>query len=545
MILAARQYEASVLPRRLQERLGKLGFAIVRLESVGRASAIGSVRWIESVVLKSAMLNRQVGREWSRLADRDEPAVELLPGVWLVPLTRVRRRRGVEASHQPLLATLLLSPDLLHSEQLRSICSEQGIDLAYALSQVDANALVPPQDVARLSSALSWMHEDALEIDRQVVDLQQMSRELAESYEELSLLYKLSSNMNVNRTPREFLTEACEELQQVVGLRWLALQLIEDEPRLEDLRGQLFAAVPPEYSTEELKHIGHNLLERYGLEREPVIVDDTRNLDLPPIWRLARDLLIIPLRSNEGRPLGILFGGDKAGVRQITSGDSKLCDSLASSLTIFLQNTMLYGDVQAMFYGTLHALTSAIDAKDSYTHGHSERVALMSRLLAEAVGLDAATQERVFIAGMVHDVGKIGVPEAVLTKPGRLTQEEFAQVKLHPEIGAKILQDIRQMHDLIPGVLYHHEQWDGSGYPHGLSGEEIPLFGRLVGLADAFDAMSSDRTYRAALKLEEVLAEIRRCAGKQFDPVLAEAFLTLDFEPYYRLIRKHQDHKRK
>jgi len=190
--------------------------------------------------------------------------------------------------------------------------------------------------------------------------------------------------------------------------------------------------------------------------------------------------------------------------------------------------------------GTLHALTNSIDAKDSYTHGHSERVALMSRLLAQAAGLDPHVVERVYIAGLIHDVGKIGVPEAVLCKPGHLTQEEFDMIKLHPEIGSKILQDIRQMQDLVPGVLYHHERWDGRGYPHNLRGKEIPLFGRVIGLADAFDAMSSNRTYRQALDHKQVINEIKRCAGSQFDPELAQIFVNLDFTPFYELIQKHQ-----
>ncbi|MCA9296312.1 MAG: HD domain-containing protein, partial [Phycisphaerales bacterium] len=136
-------------------------------------------------------------------------------------------------------------------------------------------------------------------------------------------------------------------------------------------------------------------------------------------------------------------------------------------------------------------------------------------------------------------VGKIGVPEAVLMKPGRLTDDEFALVKLHPEIGHRILRDIPQLDDVLPGVLHHHERWDGKGYPHHLVGEEIPMVARLIGLADAFDAMSSTRTYRASMSRETVLEEIRRGAGLQFDPHLVEAFLGLDFSTYDRMIVEH------
>ena len=127
---------------------------------------------------------------------------------------------------------------------------------------------------------------------------------------------------------------------------------------------------------------------------------------------------------------------------------------------------------------------------------------------------------------------RIGVPEAVLCKPGKLTAEEFDAIKKHPEIGAQILNNIKQLQDIIPGVLYHHERWDGRGYPYGKKGEDIPLIGRIICVADSFDAMSSTRTYRAALNLETVLEEIRRCAGGQFDPALAKVFITLDFSSY-------------
>jgi HD-GYP domain-containing protein (c-di-GMP phosphodiesterase class II) len=138
-------------------------------------------------------------------------------------------------------------------------------------------------------------------------------------------------------------------------------------------------------------------------------------------------------------------------------------------------------------------------------------------------------------------VGKIGVPEAVLTKPGKLTDKEYELVKKHPEIGARILEGIRQMQDLIPGVLHHHESWDGRGYPHGLAGRDIPLFGRIIGLADAFDAMSSDRTYRNAMPMHKVLDEVRRHSGKQFDPDLVGVFIGLDFAEYLDTIEKHHD----
>jgi putative nucleotidyltransferase with HDIG domain len=190
--------------------------------------------------------------------------------------------------------------------------------------------------------------------------------------------------------------------------------------------------------------------------------------------------------------------------------------------------------------GLLLSLTSAVDAKDAYTCGHSERVALVSRHIAQQFGLSDKDVEQVYMAGLLHDVGKIGVPEAVLQKPGRLTPEEFEQVKRHPAIGAKILQDVKQIQGIIPGVLHHHERYDGKGYPDRLAGERIPLMGRIICLADCFDAMTSSRTYRKGLPIEVAMAEIRRCAGTHFDPRLAEVFLRSGHEGLRELLRDHQ-----
>jgi HD-GYP domain-containing protein (c-di-GMP phosphodiesterase class II) len=138
-------------------------------------------------------------------------------------------------------------------------------------------------------------------------------------------------------------------------------------------------------------------------------------------------------------------------------------------------------------------------------------------------------------------VGKIGVPEAVLTKAGRLTDAEFEHIKRHPEMGHIILRDIPQLADVLPGVLHHHERWDGAGYPHRLTGEHIPLLARVIALADTFDAMSSNRSYRPAMPRERVLAEVARCAGTQFDPALSPLFLRIDLAEYDRMVARHAE----
>ncbi|HEV7214746.1 MAG TPA: diguanylate cyclase, partial [Chloroflexota bacterium] len=173
------------------------------------------------------------------------------------------------------------------------------------------------------------------------------------------------------------------------------------------------------------------------------------------------------------------------------------------------------------------ALAAAIDAKDHYTNGHSEQVAKLAVELARATGQARELVELVQFAGQMHDIGKIGIPESILHKPGTLTAEEWAIMRVHPNIGARILSPIATLQSAIPIVLHHHERWDGQGYPDGLAGEAIPLGARMIAICDAFDTMVSDRPYRRALSDEDALGRLRSSAGSQFDPRLVEAFVSL------------------
>ncbi len=179
----------------------------------------------------------------------------------------------------------------------------------------------------------------------------------------------------------------------------------------------------------------------------------------------------------------------------------------------------------ALFEQTAEALASAIDAKDKYTHGHSTRVAELSEQIAREAGLSEELCSQVFFAALLHDVGKIGVRDDIINKVGALTDEEFAQIRTHPILGDQILSSIRQSPTLRVGAHYHHERYDGRGYPDGLAGEEIPMIARIVAVADAYDAMTSTRSYRGQLPAKMVRDELARGMGKQFDPEFAEILL--------------------
>uniref|UniRef100_UPI001891BFA3 HD-GYP domain-containing protein n=1 Tax=Catenulispora pinisilvae TaxID=2705253 RepID=UPI001891BFA3 len=183
-----------------------------------------------------------------------------------------------------------------------------------------------------------------------------------------------------------------------------------------------------------------------------------------------------------------------------------------------------YAKENAAHEGTIAALVQAVEIKDSYTRGHSERVARGSEMLAKQLKMPQDRRAMLRFAGLLHDIGKLGVPTRLLTSTGGLTEEEFKLLCMHPNHGVAVLRDIRFLTEVYEGVLYHHERLDGRGYPTGKSGDEIPQFARIIGVADAFDAMTSTRSYRAARSVQEAVAELRRGAGTQFDPALVRAF---------------------
>jgi diguanylate cyclase (GGDEF)-like protein/putative nucleotidyltransferase with HDIG domain len=189
--------------------------------------------------------------------------------------------------------------------------------------------------------------------------------------------------------------------------------------------------------------------------------------------------------------------------------------------------------IELVTLNSVMSIANTIDAKDKYTSGHSIRVAKCAVEIARHLGWDEAELQNFRYAALLHDIGKIGVPDSVLNKPGRLTDEEFEIIKKHPVIGGDILKDIHTIDHVQEGALMHHERYDGKGYPYGLKGEEIPLYARIIGLADSYDAMTSDRVYRKRLSDEQVIAEFERCRGSQFDPNLTDVFIKMLREGFH------------
>ena len=235
------------------------------------------------------------------------------------------------------------------------------------------------------------------------------------------------------------------------------------------------------------------------------------------------NIMIAPL-SNLRRIIGavvIVFEQDKEFIRQRTL---KLLHILVDFFSLSLENAYLFDDLKSAYFYTIKAITNSIEARDLYTKGHSERVAQYAKVMAEELNWDKNEIEIIDWGGMLHDVGKIGIHDSVLNKPGKLTDDEYNEMKLHPLIGSQIVKDISFLKSVIPYILEHHERFDGKGYPRGVGGNNISIKGRILAVADTLDAMTSDRPYRTAFKPEDALNEILRNKGTQFDPKVVRAF---------------------
>lgn len=234
-----------------------------------------------------------------------------------------------------------------------------------------------------------------------------------------------------------------------------------------------------------------------------------------------RSTAFVPIVARERLIGGIEIDRSERPAR-LSANEQRILYALASQGAIFLENARLERDVRSMFLSIIVSMANAVDAKDAYTHGHSLRVARVALVLGQHLGLERDQMEPLLLGGILHDVGKIAIPDYILKKPERLDREEYEIMRTHPVAGARLLAHIPALGAVIPGIRHHHEYWDGSGYPDGLKGGDIPLGGRIILVGDAFDAMTTDRVYRKALPLATAVSEIRRFAGSQFDPQLAD-----------------------
>lgn len=416
-------------------------------------------------------------------------------------------------------------------------CVNQGEDEAD--SEVIAANCAGGTEIRYLSELLGLFGSDFQSSAKAAGQLEKVCTELSDTYEELMLLYNLSSHMKVTQSDATYLQMACDQLTQLVRVEGIAIFLekkVDGEKRLTLTAGSGLVTIDPVLADILQVHLAREL----SSGREALL---DSNVDGPFKYEWPdriNNILAVPLNGADSM-IGLMVATNILDKPDFDSTDVKLFNTVAHQCAVFMENGRLFGDLKELFVGALKALTNSIDAKDQYTRGHSERVAFISRWIAErlseTIPLDEEQIHRIYLAGLLHDVGKIGVNEAVLRKKGKLTDEELARIKAHPQIGASILSEIKQMREIVPGVLCHHERVDGKGYPKGLAGDQIPLIGKIISLADAFDAMTSKRVYREALSIKRAIAEIKKGIGSQFDPEVATVFIESDIRKLWSIIQ--------
>ncbi len=292
--------------------------------------------------------------------------------------------------------------------------------------------------------------------------------------------------------------------------------------------------------------LGTGLAGWCAQNNKPVIVPDTEKD--PRFFKgadkksgfVTRSMICVPMKLKD-KVVGVLQVLNRKGDIPFNDHDLEMLENVANQAVSAIENARLYENIQKVYLSTIEVLATAIDAKDPYTQGHSRRVTQYSVAIAEELAMSAKEVEDVRYAGLLHDVGKIGIKDSIIRKPGRLTDEEYAIIKKHPAIGAKILRPVDFLADKIPGVLHHHEYYDGRGYPDHLEGEVIPLAGRIICVADAFDAMTTNRPYRKGLTVKTAVGELQKFSGKQFDPICVEAFLKAFERKLFKYFEKVED----
>lgn len=343
----------------------------------------------------------------------------------------------------------------------------------------------------------------------------------------LLALMELSALINSTLDCREIRKRAMEAAKQLMNAEAASLLLVDNEK--QELYFEVALGEKGSVIKEIRLRFGEGIAGWVARSGEPLIIDDAysdprfyRGADKKSSF-VTRDMICVPVRFRE-RTLGVLEVINKRDGR-FGASDLPLLLAFSNQVAIAVENANLYDQLRETFFGTALSLAESLEKRDTYTGGHTKRVSAYSVAIGRALGLDSSEMEILTLAAILHDIGKIGVRDSVLLKEGKLDDGEYASMVRHPGYGAEILSHVKGLRDVMAGVKCHHEMYDGSGYPDGLKGDEIPLSARIIAVADTFDAMTTDRPYRKALTFQDAFAELSRCSGGQFDPSVVEAFI--------------------
>jgi response regulator RpfG family c-di-GMP phosphodiesterase len=346
---------------------------------------------------------------------------------------------------------------------------------------------------------------------------QNLARENLRLKEQVGL-YQLSEAMGSSLSLDSILSLAVDAAKSIIGVG--AVSILVREPSSQMPIPYMVKGKPPDEETAGLLMGRHSLCQASLRECSPQMLSQKIKGPRPTIRTLAAHPLMY-----RGESIGLLNVVREDCFMPLTPGQMHLLSIIASKVASAIENNRLYEHLQSSYLTAIKALANAIEARDQYTRGHTERVTILADLIASRLDWSDARRAELKMGCTLHDIGKIGVPDAILNKPNLLSQQEREQMEVHPRLGAKILEGIDPLAPAIPYVLYHHERYDGTGYPHHLAGDKIPIEGRLLAVVDTYDAIVSDRPYRQGAPPERAIDELIKYKGTQFDPEIVDVLV--------------------
>lgn len=403
------------------------------------------------------------------------------------------------------------------SAALRSLAEQAGWSKSDLDRWLDSIESVGPEVLPRFLR-LAEMQVCAAPDSRHTSQLEGLAGQLDAAYEEISLLHDLSRSLRVSVDPGELAQTCVHRLHLALNAEGCGILIVRRDAPVRFVSDGLLPCDEAELQRlldGESTQLGRRPLVRNHIDAS---AEDAVHPDL-------RNFVAAAVLEGEST-VGWIIACNSIDRDEFGSVEANLLNSIALILSTHLHNLQLFQQQDDLLVAFVRSLVSSLDAKDSYTRGHSERVALVARRLAMQLGLPPSEQEDIHLAALLHDIGKIGVEDAILGKPGRLTEAEFRKLQLHPVIGHDILAGLRNLHHILPGVRSHHESYDGTGYPDKLVGDDIPLMARILAVADAFDAMGSDRPYRGGMPVEQIERILVEGAGAQWDARVIRAYFS-------------------
>jgi putative nucleotidyltransferase with HDIG domain len=352
---------------------------------------------------------------------------------------------------------------------------------------------------------------------------------LRRAHRDLATIYRISNAINALTDPRELADTLTEMLLEVMNADNAAVIVgVAEDENMEPYASRERDREGPSSLQVSRTVVGEVMRKGVSVLSRDVPKDKRYASGESLIMQRVKSMMCVPLLA-QSEVIGALYVDSRAGPGVFNDQDLELLGVVGNQAGVAMQRAKLLTDLENLFFSSIRSLVAAIDRKDQYTHGHSERVTTFALKIAREIGIPEHEREVLQLAGLLHDVGKIGVPEYVLNKPGELTDEEYEKVMLHPVDGAEIISNIQSpfVPEIVAAVRYHHEHWDGSGYPEGIKGDKVPRTARILALADSFDAMTSDRPYRKGFTMDRAAKIVKDCAGTQFDPELAEVMVGL------------------